>query len=302
MTTPLISICIPAYNAERYLADTLQSVRLQRFTDWELIVTEDGSHDGTEEIVRQFAATVSQPVRYDRHTQNLGLPATRNTGIAAARGEWIALLDADDLWTAGHLETAAALLPHTAAELLHSGAVLFDSASGRELGVRAPTPGMIADFPRSLFQGVYTIQPSSVVLRRRLWEDVGGFDPTFRYVEDREMWFRCARRGAQFHYTGVNTCLYRKHPSALSRHAVAMALATARVFEKNIDWEAVPRDLRETRAAEAWVAAGRIALRQDPGSARGFFGHALRHRAFDPATFGYWLAATLLNVARGRPA
>jgi len=302
MKPPLISICIPAYNAERYLPAALESVRTQRFTDWELIITEDGSRDATEDIVRDFARTVSQPVRYDRHEQNLGLPATRNTGIAAARGEWIALLDADDVWTTGHLEAAAQLIPGTSAELIHAGSVLFDSDTGRELELRAPTPQMVAEFPRSLFYGDYCIQPSSVVLRRCLWEAVGGFDPTFRYAEDREMWIRCARTGAQFSYTGFNTCLYRKHPNAMSRHGVAMALASARVFEKNIDWEAVPSRHRHIQAADAWFAVGRMALRKDPGSARGFFARALHHRALAPTAMGYWVAATILNCARGKVA
>ncbi len=302
MKPPLISICIPAYNAERYLPAALESVRAQRFSDWELIVTEDGSRDSTEDIVREFARTVSQPVRYDRHAQNLGLPATRNTGIASARGEWIALLDADDVWTGGHLEAAAELMHRSSAELIHSGSVLFDSDTGREISVRAPTPEMIADFPSSLFNGTYTIQPSSVLMRRCLWEDVGGFDPTFRYVEDREMWIRCARSGARFAYTGVNTCLYRKHPNAMSRHGVAMALASARVYEKNIDWDAVPSQQRRAQAADAWMAAGRIALRDDPASARGFFTQSLRHRALAPTAFGYWLAAVVLNYTRGKAA
>ncbi len=302
MKPPLVSICIPAYRAERYLPAALESARAQRFTDWELIVTEDGSHDSTEDIVRAFARTVPQSVRYDRHAQNQGLPATRNTGIASARGEWIALLDADDVWTTGHLETAAELFSRSPAELIHSGSILFDSDSGRELEVRAPTPQQIADFPRSLFNGAYLIQPSSVVMRRQLWADVGGFDPTFRYVEDREMWIRCARSGARFAYTGLNTCLYRKHAGAMSRHGVAMALASARVFEKNIDWEAVPSRLRRSQAADAWVAAGRMALRDDPRSARGFFGRALRHRALAPSTYGYWLAAAVLNCTRGKAA
>ncbi|HWL14529.1 MAG TPA: glycosyltransferase family 2 protein, partial [Opitutus sp.] len=168
--------------------------------------------------------------------------------------------------------------------------------------VRAPSPQQIADFPRSLFNGAYLIQPSSVVMRRQLWTDVGGFDPTFRYVEDREMWIRCARSGARFAYTGLNTCLYRKHAAAMSRHGVAMALASARVFEKNIDWEAVPSRLRRSQAADAWVAAGRMALREDPRSARGFFGRALRHRALAPSTYGYWLAAAVLNCTRGKAA
>ena len=97
MEIPLISICIPAFKAERYLAETLESVRGQSFKDWELIVTEDGSRDGTEAIVGGFAGTVPQPVTYQRHDLNRGLPATRNTGIASARGTWIALLDSDDL-------------------------------------------------------------------------------------------------------------------------------------------------------------------------------------------------------------
>jgi glycosyltransferase involved in cell wall biosynthesis len=293
---------MPAYNAEKYLPAALESVRAQRFTDWELIVTEDGSRDSTENIVLEFARTVSQPVRYDRHQQNLGLPATRNTGIASARGEWIALLDSDDVWTTGHLESIAALIPGTPAELIHAGSILFDSDTGRELEVRAPTPQMISEFPRSLFNGAYTIQPSSVVMKRCLWEDVGGFDPTFRYVEDREMWIRCARTGAQFVYSGLNTCLYRRHSSALSRHGVAMALACARVFEKNIDWEAVPSRLRHTQAADAWYAAGRMALRDDPRTARGFFGRALRHRALAPSAIGYWVAAAILNCTRGKAA
>ena len=302
MNTPLITVCIPAYKAERYLQAALESVRAQHFTDWEIIVTEDGSCDGSEEIVRTFARTVSQPVIYNRHPQNLGLPATRNSGIAAAHGEWVALLDADDLWTPGHLEAAVELMPRTSAELIHSGSVLFDDETGHEIEVRAPSRELIADFPRSLFNGDYTIQPSSVVLRRRLWEDVGGFDPAFHYVEDREMWIRCARSGAQFAYTGFNTCLYRKHPTALSRHGVAMALASAQVFEKNIDWDAMPRRLRHIQAAAAWIAAGRIALRDDPGSARGFFGRALKHRALAPMAFGYWLAAAALNCTRGKTA
>lgn len=302
MKSPLISICIPAYNAERFLPAALESVRAQRFSDWELIVTEDGSRDSAEDIVREFARSVPQPVRYDRHEQNLGLPATRNTGIAAARGEWIALLDADDVWTTGHLESIAAVIPGAGAEFIHSGSVLFDSETGREIEVRAPSAQMVAEFPRSLFNGTYTIQPSSVVLKRALWEDVGGFDPTFRYVEDREMWIRCARTGARFLYTGLNTCLYRRHPTALSRHGVAMALASARVYEKNIDWEAVPRRLRLNQAAEAWMAAGRIALRKDPSSARGFFGRALRHRALAPTAVGYWVAAAVLDYTRGKTA
>lgn len=271
---PLVSICIPSYNAEKYLAAALESVRRQTFTEWELIVTEDGSRDGAERIVREFAATVSQPVRYMRHEVNLGLPATRNSAIRASQGELIALLDADDLWEPDHLEKTVAKLDAEKSELAHSGSILFDSDTGQELELRAPSPEAIADFPRSLFEGKYIIQPSSVVLRKKLWERVGGFDPSFRYVEDRDMWLRCARVGGRFDYTGAATCRYRKHGAALSTHSAAMAVACARVFDKHLGWMAIPLYTRVHSAAGAWIAAARIAQREHPVEAAEFLERA----------------------------
>ena len=228
MSSPLISICIPAYKADRYLALTLASVAAQTYPHWELIVVEDGSQDRTEEIVTTFATTVTQSVRFLRHEENRGLPATRNTGIEAALGHWIALLDSDDLWTPQHHESLV-LRTQSAqeADLIHSGSILFDSDTGKYLEVRAPSPDMVKSFPHSLFVAAYIIQPASVLLRKKLWEKVGGFDPAFRYVEDRDMWLRCARAGARFAFTGEPTCLYRKHTAALSTHAPEMAEAAA---------------------------------------------------------------------------
>jgi glycosyltransferase involved in cell wall biosynthesis len=295
---PLVSICVPAFKAERFIQETLNSVRLQSFADWELIVTEDGSDDGTRQIVDRFAATVPQYVRYQRHDVNQGLPATRNTGISAARGEWIALLDSDDLWSSDHLEEAVKGMRGARADIIHGGSILFESESGERIGVRAPSAAMTSAFPRSLFCGDYVIQPSSVVIRRALWDRVGGFDPSFRYVEDREMWLRCARSGAVFAYTGANTCFYRKHGGALTRHAAAMAVASAEVYEMNSDWDELPRSLRRRSAAQAWISAGRIVLRQDPLSARRFFARALRHQMVAPTTLAYLLAAAAFSMGR----
>ena len=261
---PIVSICIPAYQAERYLPETLKSVRDQTLREWELIVIEDGSHDGSEEIVGRFAADVSQNVVFQRHAQNRGLPATRNTGIAQAGAKFIALLDADDCWEPNHLETVLAGLSMSGADLAHAGSVLFDSDTRRTLGIRAPSPEQVRDFPRSLFVADYIIQPASVVLTKELWKRVGGFDESYRYVEDREMWLRCARAGARFHFTGKNTCLYRKHAAALSTHGAEMAIASARVFEQHLDWPEIPNDLRVSSASNAWVTAARILQRTEP--------------------------------------
>lgn len=279
MTTPQLSICIPAYRAERYLAATLDSLRAQTFADWEAILVEDGSHDRAEELFRAFAAPGPQATRFLRHDTNRGLPATRNTAVGLARAPWIVLLDSDDLWSPDHLaglvRTAAA---RPEAELVHAGSVLFDSESGREQEVRAPSATVLGNFPRSLFAGDYIIQPSSVMLRRSLWARVGGFNPAFRYVEDREMWLRCARAGATFAFTGENTCRYRKHATALSTHSAAMAEAAAAVFEQHLDWAAIPAADRVRRTSAEWAAAGRLRQRSDPAAASRHFQHACRLR------------------------
>jgi len=291
MSTPHLSICIPSYNALRYLPATLASIRAQTFADWELIVTEDGSPDDVGPMVRAFAATGPQPVTFMRHDQNQGLPATRNAGIAAAGAEWIALLDCDDLWAPEHLaDLVASTELHPAADFVHAGSVLFDSESGRELGIRAPSAADVRDFPRSVYLGSYAVQPSSVLLRKALWARVGGFDPAYRYVEDREMWLRCARAGAVFAFTGRNTCLYRKHATAMTTHAAPMALACARVLQQHLDWDVAKPALRRRLTAEAWTSAGRIVLRTAPATARDCFARAWRVRR-TPRVAAYWLAA-----------
>lgn len=297
MSDPFLSICIPAYHAERYLPATLDSVRSQIYQNWELIVVEDGSMDGTEELVRAFSATVNQPIRFVRHERNQGLPATRNTGVSLAQSEWIVLLDSDDLWTPAHLGDLVAEAQKRTPDLVHSGSILFESNTGEELEIRAPSPQSLREFPLSLFQGRYMIQPSSVMLRKDLCSRVGGFDPAFRYVEDREMWMRCARGGAVFAFTGSNTCLYRKHQSALSTHSAEMAEASAQVFERHLDWDAIPRSIRRTRASEAWAAAGKLRQRRDPLRAADHFTRACGvHWRAD-----WWLRSLLCRLASLRP-
>ncbi|NBB79002.1 MAG: glycosyltransferase [Verrucomicrobia bacterium] len=270
----MISICIPAYNAAQFLSKTLGTIQAQTFSEWELIVVEDGSDDGTRLLVEKFAQMVSQSVRYFRHAENQGLTATRNTGIAAAEREWIAILDADDLWEPEHLARCVETLSERDCSLIHGGSVLFDSDSGCVLEERAPSAAALGDSPVSVFTQDYIIQPSSVVLRKSLWEQVGGFNTGFQHVEDLEMWLRCLRAGARIGYSGHLTCRYRKHAAAMSGESYAMAAAFARVYAQHLDWEAIPWRLRKERAYHSAMAAGRLAWRKNPKRARGHFHEA----------------------------
>lgn len=300
--SPAVTICIPAYNAARYLPATLASVRAQTFTDWELIVTEDGSTETVAAMVEAFSDTVPQRVLYQWHDRNRGLPATRNTGIAAARHDWIALLDSDDLWTADHLANLVARAEADArVDFVHAGSMLFASDTGAELELRAPTPEVVRDYPRSLYLGDYVVQPSSVLLKKSLWSRVGGFNPAFRYVEDREMWLRCARAGAVFAYTGRPTCRYRKHAAALTTHAAPMARASAEVLSQHLDWPVATDAVRRQLTAEAWVSAGRLTLRAAPRDAHACFCRAWQIQP-SPRVALYRAMSALLSLPRPEPA
>jgi hypothetical protein len=141
-----------------------------------------------------------------------------------------------------------------------------------------------------------------VLLRRDLCQRVGGFDPNCRYVEDREFWLRLVRAGAKIAHDPASTCRYRQHANAMTKNSAAMAEGVANVFERNADWDAMPRALRRERAASAWLSAGRIVLRDDPRRARGHFGRALRHHAWSPRLLAYWCVAALMSIFKNESA
>jgi glycosyltransferase involved in cell wall biosynthesis len=264
MSVPRVSICIPAYKAERYLKATLDSVRTQRFTDWELVLVEDGSRDNTEAIVRAFAAEGPQPVRYLRHEKNQGLSVTRNTGFADAKADTIAILDADDLWRPDHLEKSLATLASSGADAVFNGCQLFDSDTGAQLEERSPPPGAMADFPLSLHDGRIVIQPSTVVLQREVITRYGGFNPRFPICNDLEFWFRIAKNGCRFAYTGAITCDYRKHATALSKRGADLVAECAEIHRLHRDWAIVPAAQRRRELWRHHRNAAKMLFRSHP--------------------------------------
>jgi glycosyltransferase involved in cell wall biosynthesis len=271
--SPAVSVCIPAYQAERHLAATLESVGAQTFSDWEVVVTEDGSRDRTEEIVRAFAATVSQPVRYTRHEVNRGLPATRNTGLAAASAPVLALLDADDLWTPDHLAIGLAALSHpTASAAVWSPCAIFDDATGVVIGRRELDPADRDRIPEALHAGRFVAQPSGVLLTRAVLERVGGFDPELPICNDVDYWIRILRAGLPFRCTDRTTLRYRKHPAAMSSRSSELTAELGRVYYKHRAWHVAPAAVRRARVRNLFLNAARMDARARPFRAlRGLF-------------------------------
>ena len=181
MPDPLVTVVVAAYNGERFLRETLESLFAQDFDSFEAVFVDDGSEDGTAEIARSF------PVRYVRQ-ENQGLPAARNAGLALARGELIAFLDDDDLLPPTKLSVQAEYLR----DHLEVGCVLGRQEWIVEDGVEPPP------MPRDpIFGEVGGIQLVTAMIRRPVLEELGGFDASYRYAEDRDLFIRMREHGVQ---------------------------------------------------------------------------------------------------------
>lgn len=295
---PKVSICIPAYNAEKYLLQALESVRRQSFSDWELIITEDGSKDDTENLVRNFSESVTQPVVYQRHNENKGLSAARNSCFESASGDLVALLDADDYWDFDHLESIVACFEKNDPELVHSGCIIFDEETGKDISERAPTPMQVKDWPLSIYNNTYIIQPSSAVINRRVLAQVGYFDYKFAMCNDIDFWFCMARARMRFVYTGKLTCHYRKHIDTLTARGADIVEELAWVYNKHIDWTDLPIGLRRLTTSKTFANAGRMYFRNEPARARRLYHMAWKVRPSGLHYMALAVAAALLAIMK----
>ena len=262
-----VSILIAAYHAAPFLPAALECVRTQLHRDWELVVVEDGSHDGTERIVREFAAQASQPVRYDNLGNNRGVSAARNRLLELATGEAVAFLDADDLWQPEHLATLLASLAQ-GHELACSGIELWDTSAGRSLGSYRPLPEWIQSARRSLFTRSFIQTSSCVALPRASVAQVGRFDETLRIGEDRDYWFRALAGGGTLACTGQNTCRYNKHEGSSMTRTLRVTEDTVRFYEKHAAANDVPALLRRRLLADARWTHARLQRATEPATAR----------------------------------
>jgi len=159
---PKVSIVMPAYNASRYIAASIDSALAQTMDDFELLVIDDGSTDGTAAIVAGYAARDAR-IRSLANPQNSGVSATRRRGVEQAHGSWIAFLDSDDLWQPDKLARQMALLAdNPTAVICYTGSGFIDAA-GRAYGYVMHVPARI-DYPGLLRHNIMSC--SSVVVRR----------------------------------------------------------------------------------------------------------------------------------------
>ncbi|MDB5023997.1 MAG: hypothetical protein JWP78_1752 [Mucilaginibacter sp.] len=236
----LISIIMPAYNVERFIEASIKSVLEQTYTNWELLIINDGSTDNTRHIAQGFSSRDSRVRVINQENKRLG--AARNTGIRNSKGFWIAFLDSDDLWSPTKLEAEiSASNKFPTASIIYTDGWIFQHEDLKNL---SPYPTIVGKLigHKEMYKMEYEknyIPVLSVLVKRSLIDQIGLQEErkTFYGCEDWDYWLRMARVGADFYGVPQKLFYYRRHGNNMSDNGVNMHLAQTSVLLKNFEQE-----------------------------------------------------------------
>jgi len=287
---PRISIVMANYNYGRFLPTAVESVLAQSFADWELIIVDDGSSDDSHAVIQRYLD--DERIRFHA-VSHLGQPAAKNEGLSLCRGEFVAFLDADDAWHPAKLQKQINLFgSRSALGIVCTGRELMNERGEASPYRQPPLPRgwVLAELFRDNF-----ICFSSVMVRRQVFEHVGGFDPRLDLAIDYDLWLRAA---AHYEVESIDEPLvrYRVGHANLSRRLgerIKTALWIMRRFERqrqihHVDPKSICRAFAETTCSMAY-ALRPFSMRD----AAGWFLRSLRH---DPAYRPAWRGLASLLV------
>lgn len=228
--SPLVSVIIPAYNVAKFIGEALNSALAQSFTNYEVIVVNDGSPD-TPELERTLAPYLPRIVYLKQ--ENRGVSAARNTGISAARGSLIAFLDGDDVWLPNYLEVQVKRIQaEPSIDVLYPNVLMFgDAASddGEEFMTLCPSNGEVT-FERLLRQECNVSNCS--IARKATIMRAGMFDESLRSVEDFDLWLRVIKGGGRIAYHRDVLARYRRRQGSLTADPIWLSEHILAVLEK----------------------------------------------------------------------
>jgi glycosyltransferase involved in cell wall biosynthesis len=222
---PKISVCIPTYNRVHLLASAIASVLDQTYTDFELIVCDDGSTDSTALLMSEFVVACGagrhRPIRYIRHPQNIGKSNNMRSGFAAARGEYFIKFDDDDRLSAQFLERTSAILDkdpsidfvstdHWVIDLNNNIDENQTQLNSQRWGRTELSAGMIQDLLATVFLR-QSLQIGATLFRRRALETVGFLRPNWQNCEDNDLFVRLAIAGKKCYFLPELLMEYRFH-------------------------------------------------------------------------------------------
>lgn len=221
LEAPLVTVVMPAYNSERFIAESIQSVLDQRFKSWELIIVDDNSRDNTVPIVQGFVQN-DQRIRIIQLASNRGAAVARNVAIEAARGRYIAFLDSDDLWLPWKLEQQLQLIQKKKCILVYGSYYKIDeSGSIIKQVVKAPNS---VDYKKMLYSnyiGCLTAMYDTALMGKVLMPDI-------RRRQDYGLWLQLLRKG----FCAIGT----SQPMAIYRQRSGDSLSSNRVRNIAYNW------------------------------------------------------------------
>ncbi len=227
MSAPRVSVVTPVYNSALYLAETLDSVLAQSMRDWEMLLVDDGSTDDSLAVAEAYASRDPR-IRVLRSERNLGVARTRNRGVAESRGDYIALLDSDDLWMPDKLEKQLALADSSGADMVYCSYALID-----EQGKRCCEDFLVppkTDFNSMLVRSV--ISCSTVLIRADCMK-AHPFQLNCKH-EDLVLWLELLRDGCRAAGCAEVLAAYRLHRGSRSSNKFQSAYGRWRVFRDNM--------------------------------------------------------------------
>ena len=258
----MMSVVIPAFHARAFIGRALESVRKQTWTDWEILVVEDGPGDGTADEVASFAASEKRLVTLLGLSERCGCSVARNLALERSRGEIVAFLDADDSWEPSHLASLAASLYQGHAVAV-SAVELWNANTNTRLVRHGLAPEWLAKPRSALFEQSIIHTASCVAVPRSTVARVGGFDPSMLCGEDRDYWFRALEGGRSLGFTGGFSARYVRHAANSTRNRRGVIASAINLHEKHQHAADIPPEVkrralatrrrreRELQAAEA---------------------------------------------------
>jgi glycosyltransferase involved in cell wall biosynthesis len=244
-----VSVIIPAFNAAGTIRETIESVQRQTHEDFEIIVVDDGSADGTLEIVRSMGAEIRLVQQ-----SNVGPGTARNAGAAVATGAWLAFLDSDDLWKPEKLEKQLREAEVSNAELIYTNVIPIGSSSGlaslQHDPSRMPHGNVLAELQLDNF-----VTLSSVMISSEAFAALGGFcgPEHVEVAEDWDLWLRYAESGRHMSPCTEPLVLYRWRNGSLSHNVVRMHVGRLAVLSRHV--ESMGGKMTTSRINEALASA-----------------------------------------------
>lgn len=219
----LVSIVMPAYNCEKYVVEAINSILVQTYKNWELLVLDDGSKDNTLQIIEEFSQNDSR-IKALPNGKNMGVSATRNRGIELASGEWIAFLDSDDMWEPEKLEMQFEIVDKEASEFLFTGSSYINEEGEPYKGI-FEVPEKVT-YKKLRNQNV--ISCSSVLVKKKYFENIKMEKDEMH--EDYAVWLRILKLGVTAYGVNEPLLIYRISRNSKSGNKMKTIMMTYKVF------------------------------------------------------------------------